>query len=360
MFGSEKHRYLWAVGAVSALVAGCGGSSSGGPKLAEMDKAWVDEALVRVEDMVPGCVTEEAVLPVAALMKSITEAEELVTLVSTKAVSADSSSTKSTSAPRSIAIPGPCGGTVTVDRTHASGSDTFEMTFEGYCLTLPATLLRAVRSVDGAGARAAADEKLYLEGMVKSVQVGTPSNSGPVVSELRSSFKNLALTHGDERTLVSMDSAKTIYGRPSTWSPFYPTVTDPDKFSIKKITMNFETRGTVDELRNLSGTRWGATGAASVDIKAGSYVRGDTGEIFNIATSADQPVVVNIDQAKWVSGEVDLLGAKGSSITIGPAATAGSYSVVRDGAPAGSADCGAGQVPFEHLVDLLVDELPLY
>jgi hypothetical protein len=70
--------------------------------------------------------------------------------------------------------------------------------------------------------------------------------------------------------------------------------------------------------------------------------------------------VVNIEQAEWVSGEVDLLGADNTGMTVAPGDSTGTYTVVLNGESAGSADCADGQEPLEHIVDLVVDQLPIY
>lgn len=362
MFRLSDYSHFLGFGAVSVaiLLAGCGGSSSGGPKLTTIDQEWAEGALTWVEEVAPGCESQDAAPSVATVLTSINQVEELASLASTRAISANSPASRSDSAPRSISIPGICGGLVNIVSDHASGSTAFTMAFEQYCMAVPAEVatLSADKSVNGADGKATADE-LRIDGVVDALQVGKPTDFGPLVSEFNSSFKDLALTRGAERTVVSVDAARTVYGRPSTWSPFYPTETDPDKFSVKKVSMDFETRGTVDELRNLSGTRWGPTDMAVVDINTGSYVRGETGEAFNVATPAGQSIVVNIEQANWVSGEVDLVGASGTSMTVEPTTT-GSFSVVLNGESAGSADCAAGQEPLEHIVDLIVEELPIY
>lgn len=362
MFRLAKRGSFWGVGVVSAavLLAGCGGSSGGGTKLATIDQDWAERALIWVEDVAPGCVTEAPAVPIELVMKSITQAEELVTLVSTKTIPADAADSKSAAAPRAI-IAGPCGGSVTVTSDHADGSTDYQMAFSQYCMAVPApvAMLSAERSIDGAATKVVADDELLIDGIVNARQVGKPSDFGPLVSELNSSFKDLALTVGADRTVVSVDSAKTVYGTPFlSWLQPAPTEADPDKFSVSKVTMDFETRGTVDVVRSLSGTRWGPTDAAIVDINAGSYVRGETGEAFNIATPST--IVVNIEQAEWVSGEVDLLGADNTGMTVAPGDSTGTYTVVLNGDATGSADCADGQEPLEHIVDLVVDQLPIY
>ena len=326
---------------VLAIVTGCGGGGDGdggGPTTATLDAEWATRAVRWVEEVVPGCETQvvtQSTLDV--LQAGMAHMEELIELASIVPASAEQHRVT-----RTLSISGPCGGSVEVDSSHARGVTDFLMDFEQYC----------VNTVDG---------PTRIHGEIKAKEIGTPTDSGPRISELRASVSNLELTQGADRTVVSVDSARTVYGRPATWAPDVPQPDETDKFSVKNVTMDFKTRGTRDEIHNLSAERHGPRDQAMVQVKGGRYVRGETNERFDVVGVPGQPMVVNVDDAHWVQGPLDLKGANNSTVRVTPGATRGEFDVTVNGEPLGQqADCQGANPPLTHMADLFIDQLPLY
>lgn len=330
---------LSAAVAAATLLTGCGGGGSSS-KAATLDSEWTFDAVDTIEQVVPGCqgrAVAQSVLDTVQM--SLTQVEELVDLASVSALSDDGDGKQYT--PKSFAINGPCGGQVFVDSDHAKGITDYSMDFQQYCLNTE-------------------DGDSLLLGTIEAKQVGKPTDFGPEISELRSEINNLEVSQGNERMIISVDGARTRYGRPATWSPATPTTSNPDQVTVNRVTLNNESRGQTDRITGFSAERVGPRDMAAIIVKGGRYTEGDTGEHFELSTPADNPMVINMDAGHWQSGALELKGAGNSRVEVTPG-NKGEFIMVVAGETSGQqADCKGANAPSTHMVELLIDELPIY
>ena len=325
----------------AAVLSGCGGGGGGGGsggKLATVDQAWAQKAVADVADRVPGCEGDQA-RAASALRSGISQLSELVKIVS---IQPNDEEMRQKRVLKNYQISGQCGGVVHVDSEHANGNTDYSLDFQQYCV-----------DAEGGPSR--------LQGEIESTEVGNPTNSGPRISEVRTSVPGLEVAYGSDTTVITVDGYKTQFGVPATWSPGVPTESSPDKTTVKRVKIGYKSQGTTDEISNLSLERWGNSASASVEVKAGRYTIGETNEQLELGTAAGEPMQVNIDSTTWVGGALELRGADDTVMEVRPSGTRGQYVATVNGEPASDdLDCQGADAPVTHVLDLLLDQLPVY
>lgn len=234
-------------------------------------------------------------------------------------------------------------GVAYVDSTHANGITDYTIDFQDYCAEGP-------------------DGNSFYKGVLTAKEVGTPSDSGPIISELQMATEELEVKPGGatgDTVLVTLQNARTVYGVPDTWAPGTPTAADPDLTTVGRLKVDVATRGEVHELSGVSVTREGGD-VATVKVTAGRYINPE-GKYVDIATPAAEPAVIDIAAAEVTSGALEATGAGGSTARITRGDQPRTVAVSVDGAPLDKGlDCTDIDAPLTETVSLLLSQLPIH
>jgi len=332
-------------GAISGLgaIGGCSDSSSGGSApLAEVSAATVSATMTEITDAVSNCESEDSVVAVTSLASETTSVVGGVVAVS-RQVPEDSSEVIA----MATTIVGSCDaapGMVSVDSEHASGVTVYTLEFSDYCIDGP-------------------EGDTIYDGTVTTSENGTPTDSGPMVSSMDMSAKALTVqpsgASGDSYTVGF--SSHTEYG--TEYNAFYgPSVTpdadNPDLTTVKSLTAESATDGSVYKINGLDLVRTGSISSASVEITSGSYTNPE-GERVDISTPLDEPITVNIVTGTFVDGVIELAGAEDSVAEIS-ASTDRTVAVSVNGVSAATLNCSNTDAAVSDTADIVIDNLPVY
>lgn len=304
--------------AVAIAITACGGGGGGGGAAkAVISEESLENAVGNISETTPYCTPDSSYTQAArSLMSSTAKIADVADTV--RIASESGPAPKATSYIYDVS--GNCAtapGKFVVDYSHSSGTTTTEIDFQDYCVT-------------------GSEGETYYDGVVKTREIGTSTDSGPRISALEMSTDGpVVVQPGGEPTIaVTITGGKTTYGTPATWTPGVPTESAPDRTSITKVTA-IETTATetrTHTLSNISLKRTGSLENASLEVTAGQY-RGPEGKVVDVRTVAGDPARVNVETGEFLSGSIVLVGAENTEAVITPGSTSRSVSVqVNDGA----------------------------
>jgi hypothetical protein len=236
---------------------------------------------------------------------------------------------------------GTCGGDVAVDFTHESGITDYVVEFIQFCMTSP-------------------DGDLIVNGTVDAREVGTPSDSGPVISALEASTDGVvSVERGGETFDIEVTGLRTEYGLPATWAPDWPDETNPDETTIERASIRWSD-GTEDYVE---GVRYQRTGGlqATVRIFEGKLGR-EGGDFVVIRTSEAEPLEVDMLGLGIAGGALEIQGAKDTLLVVRPHdEVTGAFDLELDGTPfPDGLDCSGGREPFLQAGLAIINALPVY
>lgn len=301
----------------------CGGSSSGGSggsgDKAELSEARVEESLTVIEDSVPGCQVKNTSMAAApiVLMKS--------------AISNDSalSNVRNMSAYQLDEIQGDCGGTLNIDEDHKSGNTTYTVDFNNFCFYDEETAIQ---------------QEVIINGKIKGVEEGTPSESGPIISGFRANTEGkLAIQTDDETISISLDDLRVKHGNPSTWEPDPPTAGNPDVLTIKQVSIDMKNQKISHTLKNIEAEIHESGDNQIMEIYSGTY---NTGKDY-VDVYTTNPVVID-DFGNMTGGTIAVEG-DGDIVTISraPGTPAGVLELERNGVKIDkNLDCSEMDIPL--------------
>jgi hypothetical protein len=306
-----KSTKLILLSAVPLWLAACGGGGGGSSgSLATITVDGTKEAMDWVETSIPGCTPRP--VPKHALNPEQVESVQAASLVST-AISRLADFREQTSAygmadTRATSYAGECGGTMSYTFEHASGTDTYTINFNNYCmLDYNATPLR----------------QNFVNGTVVAKNIGTPGDYGPTIHSGSLETSNLSVAGGGRTLQISLE-AEHSYGVPATWSPGTPTQSNPDVTKIEDATFVFVEEGKEHRVKDMIFTTYESGTNTVVNVNSGDYIL-TSGNRVEVSTS--QPVVVN-SGGGVVSGTVDVVGAGGTIVQVSSASPGSSTLVV--------------------------------
>jgi hypothetical protein len=183
-----------------------------------------------------------------------------------------------------------------------------------------------------------------INGSLSFVEDGTPTAAGPSISRYTASVNNLAVNADGVETRLNVGNLVYNLGAPGV-DPGTPTAASPDRLTIDSFQITYVSQGNkTHRLNNLSASTWESGDNNMVSIASGVYVTSTHGSM-NISTSA--PLTTNAD-GELVSGQLDLTGANGGTVSLTPSATSGVFGVSVDGQPVKNLDCSSSDslLPF--------------
>ena len=263
------------------ILSACDGSSSskGSGGRAELSEARIVSSLETIEENVPGCIvadTSMAMAPVS-LMKAAVESDSAL------------SGIRNLSAFLLNEIQGDCGGTLSIDSVHKSGNTTFTVVFNNFCF------------YDDEGIT---PQEVVINGTLKGVEQGTPGNFGPTISGFNANSEGkVTMQTADETITVSLTDLQVKYGVPGTWEPGTPTAANPDRLTIKQVSVDLKNQGISHTLKNLDAKMHESGDNKIVEIRDGIY---NTGSGY-VSIYTSQPLVVD-DWGNMAAGTIVLEG----------------------------------------------------
>ncbi len=331
---------LITAGSAVLLLAACGGSGGGSSSQSEITSDKVVATLNEVGQVVANCSTT-ATANKASFTGAAKMMHNLITVSRSLAVEQKSTQLKVQSR-----VDGSCSGNpgnATVSSEHANGITQYHLVFANYCAQGP-------------------DGDTSYNGDLDAKEIGTPTDNGPLISELQMSMQDLEVKPGGvggDTLLVTVKNARTSYGNPSTWAPAAPTADSPDKTTVERVRIANVTRDEVHQIDGLKLDRVGGDNA-TVDITDGSYTNAD-GETVALGTPIGQPIQVQISTGEITGGVVEMVGANGTTAEITPVSGTLQVNVNVNGEAVGtSLNCDKAEQPVAETINLLLQQLPIY
>lgn len=318
---------LFFAAAIFGLFA-CGGSSSSGDSggsgsKAQLSEARVVESLTVIEDTVPGCRVTDASMVAApiALMKS--------------AISNDSalSNIRNMSAFQLDEIAGDCGGTLRIDSEHKSGNTTYTVDFNNFCSYEEETVT---------------PQEVIIHGKLKGVEEGTPSDFGPIISGFRANTEGkLTIQTDDETISISLDDLRVKHGNPSTWEPDPPTAANPDRLTIKQVSVDLKNQKISHTLKNVEAEIHESGDNQIMEIFSGTYNTGS--DYVDVYTTT--PVVID-EEGNMTGGTIAVEGGDDIvTISRAPGTPAGVLEIERNGVKINkNLDCSEIEIPLSDML----------
>lgn len=233
---------------------------------------------------------------------------------------------------------GSCGGTLLGTSEHENGITDYVVTFERFC----------VSSDEG---------DVVVDGTFLAKQIGTPSDSGPVISRAEVETDGPVTIENPDGSVLALEIEGAVdYGYPEAWTPGIPDDANPDVGRIRSGTLTLDD-GTVMFVEDVEIVRTGGL-VATMEITGGRM--GTEGEgTADIRTREGDPLVM--ETLVLTGGTVDFEGAGGTVASIAPSPeTAGVFVLELDGAELPTQlDCSAGVAPLLEAGLALLTELPL-
>lgn len=331
---------LLTAGSAALLLTACGGSGGGGSSQSEITPDKVVTTLNDVGQVAANCSTTSATNK-ASFTGAAKMMHNLITVSRSLAVEQKSTQLKVQSK-----VDGTCSGnpgSATVTSEHENGVTQYHLVFSNYCAQGP-------------------DGDTSYNGDLDAKEIGTPTDFGPMISELQMSMQDLEVKPGGvggDTLLVTVKNARTSYGNPSTWAPDAPTSDSPDKTTVERVRIANTTRDEVHQIDGLKLDRVGGDNA-TVDITDGSYTNAD-GETVAIDTPVGQPIQVQISTGEISGGVVELVGANDTTAEIMPVPGTLQINVEVNGEPVDtSLNCDKAEQPVAETINLLLQQLPIY
>lgn len=319
-------RTLW-IGVLPLAWACNGGGDGDTEPLRVLDEAALQEGVSLVADNVPGCFAAPTNTSRTVAIPAVAMLRELARLPWPAAGTGSS---------------GACGGEVTVQSEHANGITDYDVLFDAFCL----------QSTDG---------DVVIDGHITGREIGTPSDSGPVISAFEAdTVGELGFTSPAGSFGITLTGARVDYGVPATWEPGVPDEASPDRVVVDQIAVTLDPSGAVDVVRDLELTR---VGGLSMEITITGGQLGREGESFvNIRTPEGEPVGASLGSLSLTgAGSIRLEGAEDTVIVVHPGPSAGSFTFEVNGAAyPDRLDCGGSRQVTYDIVAALISALPLY
>lgn len=353
---SKRVVLFLAVLAVPLYFVACGGSGSshrGVVATAELSTESVETWLAGVEESIPGCVVVEEVVPAPVPAQVATSpiralavlADQIFPLGKTPETAPTESPEVSTSSvlPFSWEFAGDCGGTLSLTwKGHQSGVTTYTVEALDFCMLLAEEEAAPLTATAEAQAQLAAVEGgTVINGVMDVVEIGTPSDSGPIISKVTADIPDVVtITTPDDELTLSGEASYT-FGTPGV-VPASPTEAKPDTLYVSQVALGFGEDKI--EVKNLTVHAWESpvdpTDATIdntvVDVVGGYYVT-TSGRVALLGT--DTPLQIN-DDFELVAGTLDVTGAGGTSMTISASETPGVFEFLVNDEPLGKKlDC---------------------
>lgn len=313
---------LFFAAAIFGLFA-CGGSSSssgGSGSKAQLSEARVVESLTVIEDTVPGCRvtnTSMAAAPIALMKSAIDNDGALSNIRNMSAFQLDE-------------IAGDCGGTLSIDSEHKSGNTTYSVVFNNFCVYDEETVI---------------PQEVIIHGKLKGVEEGTPSPDGPIISGFRANTEGkLTIQTDDETISISLDDLRVKHGNPSTWEPDPPTAANPDRLTIKQVSIDLKNQKISHTLKNIEADIHESGDNQIMEIYSGTY---NTGRDY-VDVYTTNPVVID-DFGNMTGGTIAIEGDGGDIVTISraPGTPAGVLELRRNGVKINkNLDCSDIEIPL--------------
>ncbi len=279
-----------ALGCTTLIYAGCSENSA---PTGTIDQAHVNTTLTHASTYVPGCTS-------------------LVSGTSIRALTAQARSTGLSATPvRDLPSTqaGTCAGSpgaFSVSKQHEHGVTTYSVAFSNFCVA------------DGA-----TGDKSTVNGSATIVDVGTPSDSGPIVGS------QTGETGADGITFVRRKADGTVvvnskvvlrgytqtFGNPAAWAPGDPTSAKPNSVKAESVVRTDNLTGEVTTLSNLSGTLFTDAAGSSWTIAVdGGRLQSGTHGTLDLATASGKPIVLD-SSFRVSSGSLVATGAGGAAAT---------------------------------------------
>lgn len=327
-----------AVVALPIAFFGCSSGGGGGDDAgvviqgaAQINATAVQDSVTWITTTVPGCKLNTgaaSAASVAAVQEGVAGASVVrqVMSVIAEAKKAGGGSFASMAVQQ---FAGDCGGSLNVSDVHANGITTYTYAFSNFC-SLDSTV--------------SPPQQTKVDGTMTAREIGTPSDSGPIVSAMEFNANQLAVTAKDGTTTLTVNNARVAYGVPDTWSPGAPTASNPDRISIEQATVRFQEQNRIHTVSNFNASTYESGGNSVTNISDGRYATTSHGYL-NLATG--QSIVMNVD-GRWISGSLSLTGSDGIAVLVTPSSTKdGVMNIALNGQPIGAGlDCSGalGQV----------------
>lgn len=303
-----------------------GGTGGGGgtTQQAKLDDAAVNDALNTIDTTMPGCKAVDVAQGTAKAMaaKTLLNDTSLVYRLYSRLASLRASGDGPVSMTnKAQTINGNCGGTISYDSVHASGITTYTIVMTDFC------------SED---TTVTPPEQTKTNGKLIAREVGTPSPSGPVISQWTvTTDGKLTVEAKGETTSLTLGQFTYDYGTPGV-DPGVPTQSKPDRMRIDSLVINYESQGRTNSITNLDASFYEDGNNTVLDINSCRLTTDSHGYV-DISTS--QPIVMNED-GDPVSGSIDFTGASGDVLSVSPTGQDGVFEMSLNGQPLDKAiDC---------------------
>ncbi len=329
--GRQWHLGLMVILALGLVACGGGGGSGDdgvgtSAAKADLSETSVQSAVDNIDSYVPGCeavgATPLAFADPSAASGAIIELVDLFRLAAERATDEADVRTLALTAIGGQTLEGDCGGTAEISSNHESGTTTFSVSFNNFCME---------DSESSSG-------QTELAGNLTLKEIGTPTDFGPSISRVTAAAPSLTVVSDGETTTLSLGELSYNYGTPGV-TPGTPTQASPDRITIDRVTIDYVSQDKRHSLSNLSANTWEAGTDMVVDIASGRY---DTTSSGYVDISTDSPLVLDIDGV-LTGGSLNLSGADGT-VTITPSpAGVDIFDVAVDGQSLDTAvDCSSG------------------
>ncbi|MCB9669252.1 MAG: hypothetical protein H6734_07265 [Alphaproteobacteria bacterium] len=302
-----------------------------------IDATLVDDRIDRIEAAIATC---ESVEPtVQARMAGVRRAVVLAEATRAQALAARRFLPR-TEAPLLAAgtgSSGSCGGSVTVDFEHANGDTDYTAVFEAFCMTTE-------------------DGDVVLDGTVRALEDGTPTDAGPMIEALEMETDGpVSVEVAGEAGTLEVAGVRTVYGAPETWSPGIPDASSPDVTTVDRITL--EHAGDTYYVEGMRSERSGAF-PAMVTITAGTVGLAGDG---TVEVTTGEPLEVAITGAIG-GGTIVLTGRDGTTATLHPRpGMPGAFDIDVNGQPHDRAlDCTSGMSAAYEAAAAVLAAFPVY
>lgn len=304
---------------MSALLAVHCGDGDSKPPLATLDSHNAEALAQHVGQGVPGCDFVSSAPARAAVQQDpgvLPGIKAAFTLLAAKATVRDPANRMAKAAAYDIneEIQGECGGSFATTGTHDSGTTSLTIAFNDYCMP-------------------ALDGDMVVSGSMAVVQAGHPSDTGPVMEEIRLSTKGNGIvvtetTEGQTRThrLVA-DNLKYSMGNPGGTA----SAAAPDVLTIKRLKISEDGQDMYD-LQDVRISTWPVDEEMAVQIDKATY----TDSAIGAVTLESDTMIIG---ESW-QGALTITGDDGTSMTVTPDPSGdGLFALTQDGASIGTLDC---------------------
>jgi hypothetical protein len=180
-----------------------------------------------------------------------------------------------------------------------------------------------------------------------------PVSDGPIISGFRANTEGkLTIQTDDETISISLDGLRVKYGNPSTWEPDPPTAANPDRLTIKQVSVDLKNQKISHTLKNVEADIHESGDNQIMEIYSGTY---NTGRDY-VDVYTTNPVVID-DFGNMTGGTIAIEG-DGDIVTISraPGTPAGVLELRRNGVKINkNLDCSEIEIPLSRHVPVLIE-----